>query len=1122
MDILELFNNNQIVSEFNSITSQSNYHLYSICPTNHSYLLAYKLFKERSETIVYVASNSYKATGAYETLCQVAGNMNVSFYAVDEINTTELVAVSNDLRYERIKTLKNIVENTPQIIVTHTQAVVRPLMKIDYFRNAILNFKIGEDIKIADIVSKLVFMGYKKTPTCELVGEFSVRGEVLDIYPIFADNPIRIDLFDTEIESLRYFDSQTQKSIGKLSNITIYPVSDFLYDDESIKRATALLEKQNISDRIKEDIKDLELRENPEKMHKYIEYLFDEYDTLLTYLPNKCVFYDDFNSIKEKYMTMCNDVLSLLDSDCKLLYFVDIYSIINQAKEIYLSENLKSLNGIKLDKIINFNSYSVTTYSENLKSLYEDIKLSDKKFFFAIESDNKIELIKSLLLDNGFILDQTKIEILKIHNAISFACENFYVLTERELFPKYTFKKTTFDTSKYATVTINSKDDIKPGDYVVHYEYGICLYNGLRSERLANSINDYLSLTFADGDLYVPVDRITYLEKYVGSEGSCPKLSKIKGDEWKKKKARVKQKVEDIAKKLIETQALRSNKKGFKYICDNELMLEFERDFEFDETKDQLTAINEIKSDMEDGKIIDRLVCGDVGYGKTEIALRAAFRTVLCGKQVCYLAPTTILSRQQYYNFKDRFEKYGARVMMLNRLVPLQEQTKILQGLKDKSVDVVIGTHRVLSNDVKFNDLGLLIIDEEQRFGVKHKEKIKELKSDVNVLTLTATPIPRTLQMSMMGLREFSLINTPPKDRFPIQTYVLEENPSIVKEAIYKELAREGQVFYLHNNVSTIQNVVSKIKKLVPEAKVCFAHGQMPKEEIEDIVQAFIDKTFDVLVCTTIIETGIDIPNSNTLIIDKADRLGLSQLYQIRGRIGRSDRIAYAYLMYDKGKVLTESGSKRLNAIKEFTNLGSGYKIALRDLAIRGAGDILGSEQSGFIDMIGMDLYMKMLQDAIDEAKGKEKEKPEIKYNVEVSKHVSDKYVSDEEVKILIHEKINGVRNKEDKYSLIDELNDRFGKLSYDILLYIEEVYLERLLNKFEITSIIDEDIFVKIEFPEKISNNLDGSKVLIQANKISKNFYFEYRDKKLKIKYKKPENNKKWIFVISRLLESI
>lgn len=1126
MNILELLNKEKTVNKFESLISNEKFSMYVVSPINQGYLLAYKEFKEKNRTIVYVSPNTYKATQAYEAFNQLAGSDSVSFYAVDELNTTELVAVSNDFRFERINTLKKISQGIPQIIVTHIQAVLRPLMNFEYFKKSLIKLETSKDIDIASIIKSLIMMGYKKVPTCDMVGEFSVRGEVIDIFPVFSSNPIRIDLFDTEIDSIRYYDSQTQKSIRKIDEVDIYPVSDLIYDDSNIERAIKRIEHFKLTDKINNDIKELENRESPEKINKYIDYLYESHCVFFDYLEEKTVYYEEFNSIKEKYEAMCLDIEDLNDSDIELKYFVDLYEITSQSRQIFLSEYLKSLNGISLDTILNLYGYRVNNYAMDLKTLFEDVRISSKKHFIVLETKDKAELIKNILLDNNISFGEEtfehKVNIHIIDNAISFAFDDICVLTEKELFPKYSFKKTKFDVSKYNTVTINSKDDIKPGDFVVHYEYGICKYNGLRTETLSNTTNDYLSLTFSDGDLYVPVDRITFLEKYVGSEGSVPKLSKIKGDEWKKKKEKVKAKVENIARRLIETQAKRASKLGYKYECDQELMDEFEKDFEFDETVDQLEAINAIKKDMEEGKIIDRLICGDVGYGKTEIAARAAFRTVLCDKQVAYLAPTTILTRQHYYTFKDRFEKYGVRVAMLNRLVAPQEQKRILKGLKDKTIDIVIGTHRMLSEDVRFKDLGLLIIDEEQRFGVKHKEKIKELKSDVNVLTLTATPIPRTLQMSMMGLREFSLINTPPKDRFPIQTYVLEYNNGIVKEAIYKELGRGGQVFYLHNNVSTIASVASKINKMVPEARVCFAHGQMQKEEIEDIIQAFIDKEFDVLVCTTIIETGIDIPNSNTLIIDRADKLGLSQLYQIRGRIGRSDKIAYAYLMYDKGKVLTESGAKRLNAIKEFTNLGSGYKIALRDLAIRGAGDILGSEQSGFIDMIGMDLYMKMLQDSIDEIKGLPKAKEDKKYAIEISKHVSDNYVNDEEIKILIHEKINALVTKEDKFNLIDELNDRFGKLKYDVLLYIEERYLERLLNKFEIEGVGEDDLYVKIEFPEKISNGLDGSKVLIQANRISKNFYFEYRDKKLKVKYKKQTNDKRWIFVMTRFLEGI
>ena len=570
---------------------------------------------------------------------------------------------------------------------------------------------------------------------------------------------------------------------------------------------------------------------------------------------------------------------------------------------------------------------------------------------------------------------------------------------------------------------IYNKEELNPGDYVVHQDYGIGKYLGIRTRELRNTLNDYLCVEYADAStLYIPVENIYVLEKYIGSKDKLPKLNSLNSKEWQKKKERIKEKTKDIAKKLIKVQAERESRVGFVYKSDSLEQIEFENDFMYKETPDQKKAIEEVKKDMESSHPLDRLICGDVGFGKTEVAMRAAFKAVDNGKQVAYLAPTTVLTRQHYLTFKERFEKYGVRVELLNRFVPVSLQKNIIAGLKKGYVDIVIGTHRILSNDIVFKDLGLLIIDEEQRFGVEHKEKIKSIKSMVDVLTLTATPIPRTLQMALSGLRDLSLIETAPNNRLPIQTYVLESNDSVIREAIHREMGRCGQVFYLLNRISELDHIRSKVHKLVPKAKIGLIHGRMDKDEIEDELVHFLDKEYDVLICTTIIETGIDIPNANTLIIERADTLGLSQLYQIRGRVGRSDRISYAYLMYDKSKVITQNATKRLEAIKEFTELGSGYKIAMRDLAIRGSGDILGSEQSGYIDAIGMDLYMKLLNEAIHEEKGLLKEEPHIrKYQVSISRHVEENYVGDDAIRIDIHQSISKIKSRDQINDLIKE-----------------------------------------------------------------------------------------------------
>ncbi|MFA5542354.1 MAG: transcription-repair coupling factor, partial [Bacilli bacterium] len=707
-------------------------------------------------------------------------------------------------------------------------------------------------------------------------------------------------------------------------------------------------------------------------------------------------------------------------------------------------------------------------------------------------------------------------------NALSVGfIDGFEVISDHNIYKKFKIKRAKYRSAYQNTQRINSKDDLKPGEFVVHFDYGIGQYLGIKTIELQEVKNDYIMIKFENIELYIPVENINLIEKYQGTEGTVPKLTTIGTNDWEKKKKRVREKLESIAKELIEIQAVRQEKMGYKYSADDYIQEEFENDFEYMETEDQDKAINDIKKDMESGLIVDRLVCGDVGYGKTEVAMRIALKTVLNGKQVSYLAPTTILSRQHYYSFKERFDKFGIKIELLNRFVSPKKQDEIIQKLKNQEIDIVIGTHRLLNEEIKYKNLGLLIVDEEQRFGVIHKEKIKKYKNNINVLTLTATPIPRTLQMAIMGVRQLSLIETPPQNRYPVQTYVVESNDIVVKEAIYRELGRDGQVFYLHNRISTLEKTYRKLKRLVPEAKILIAHGRMDKDQLEEAIQSFIDKEFDVLLCTTIIETGIDIPNTNTLIVDMADRLGLSQMYQIRGRVGRSDRVSYAYFMYDEDKVLTSMSTKRLNAIKEFTTLGSGYKIALRDLAIRGAGDILGQEQSGFIDSVGLEMYMKMLNEAVNKLQGiKEQETTPQKYNIEVSKHISDDYVTDDDIKIYIHKKITSIKNSEDKRILIEELVDRFGKLSNEIFIYIDKVYLESLLNQASIEEIKETPTNVKIVFSAARSQTIDGSYLFKKAYEISKDFSFEYKGKKIILYLTKTK--KEWIKKVIKLIESI
>lgn len=1138
IDVLELFEKNKTIQEVLSSLKEDSYTYFVNGVTeNHQYLLTYATYLQSGCFVVYVASNVYKANLAYDAFCKLAGYENVNLYLTDEIISSELVAVSGQFKKERINTIKSIITNTPKIIVTHVLGCLKPCVIKEEYTKYIKHIKKGETIDVNKFINELVHLGYKKMPITSVEGEFSVRGEVIDLYGACFSNPIRINLFDDEIEKIRYFDKDTQRSIEEISEIDLLPLNEVVLTSDDIDRFESSLSVFNNIDMVNRDINDIINYENIDRINKYLNILYDKSVSFLDYLDDKIIFYDDINRLNKANEQIENDLLNYkedikLPKELNVIFNLDYYSIfIDKEKRVFCSEFKSSLKDIRIDKVFDVKGFSIITYDNDLRLLLSELKdKSAKTYVLAFSTVEKENLIIELLKQNGISFNkinkvnsikENEINIIDINNAISFGFYNeFEVITEKELFPKLkkNFAKYRSDDEK---TRLESRDDLVVGDYVVHYDYGIGKYLGIETIELNNIKNDYLVIQYENMPLYVPVEKFNMLEKYRASEGATPKLTRIGNKEWEKKKNKIKEKVESIAKDLIELQVERESQKGFVYQKDSEFQALFEDDFEYVETKDQKRIIEEVKEDMEKGRVIDRLICGDVGFGKTEIAMRAAFKAVYSGKQVAYLAPTTILTRQHYYTFKERFEKFGVKVELLNRLVTEKEQTRVVKELKEGLVDIVIGTHRLLSSDVKFKDLGLLIIDEEQRFGVIHKEAIKKLKTNINVLTLSATPIPRTLQMAVMGVRQLSLIETPPLDRHPIQTYVLEYNDSIIKEAIYRELGRGGQVFYLHNRISDIEIVYRKIHRLVPEARICIGHGQMNKDELEDTVQSFIDREYDVLLCTTIIETGIDIPNSNTLIIDEADRLGLAQLYQIRGRVGRSDKIAYAYLTYKANKVLSQNEAKRLSAIKEYTTLGSGYKIAMRDLAIRGAGDILGREQSGYIDTIGLDMYMKLLDEAISERQGKKKEE-EPSYVVEISKHVSKDYVSDDAIRIEIHKQISRINSLESKNELIASFTDRFGKLSDVILTYIEEKYMEYLFKKFKIKSILENKYMVSVIIPDEALKIYSPKDIFLASTKVSKDFNFEYKNNQLIVRLNKNVDSKDWIYKFTKLLGSV
>ena len=1066
------------------------------------------LFKSK-KSILVVVDSLFEANRLYNSLSNY--NENTLLFPMDDFLTSEALAISPDLMIKRLETINTIINNENSIVITNLMGYLRFLPSKDVYLDNILKFEVGNRIDPKVLANKLYSIGYKKDTIVNKTGEYGVRGFVVDIFPIYEDNPIRIEFFDDEIESIRVFDADTQKSISSLDNISIYPFSEFL------------------------STKDV-LEEHFNKQ-KYLQ-LYSEISNISNYLSNNVVVYKDYEQLKISYCNILNEIMEYKqnkDVEFDLNYMFDLLKINEKYPVYYCSIDNKIDNGY-ITSIKDFGVKTINNFNEDSNLINDFVNNSihnDKTVVICVKKYQVKSLYKFLnmkVYETSFDdIKKGSVNIIDCNISDGYIYNDLIVLSSRELFNVKNNNKKYHTKYKYAS-TINDINKLLVGDYVVHNIHGIGRYNGIKSLTLNDITKDYLEVLYQGTDkIYIPVEKIDLLSKYSGREGVAPKINKLGGTEWQKTKNRVKSKVSDIADQLLKLYAEREKRKGFSFSKDCDMSLDFEKAFPYDLTSDQVKAISQIKEDMEKSIPMDRLLCGDVGFGKTEVAFVAAFKAILDSKQVLLLCPTTILSNQHYENAIERFKDFPVNVALLNRFSTPKETSRIISGLKDGTIDFVIGTHRLLSDDICLKDLGLLIIDEEQRFGVAHKEKIKQYKTNVDVLTLTATPIPRTLQMSLVGIRSLSLITTPPVNRFPIQTYVVEENKQILKDAIYKELSRNGQVFILYNRVQSIDEYALRIKELVPDAKIGVAHGQMSKNQLEGTLFDFIKHEYDILICTTIIETGIDIPNVNTLIIIDADRFGLSQLYQIRGRVGRSDKFAYAYLMYQPFKSLTETAVKRLNVIKEFTELGSGFSIATRDLSIRGAGDILGSEQAGFIDSVGIDLYLKMLNDEINnknEIEILDEEKEDIdsdsKPLLNVATHISDEYVYEDDLKIEIHKKINSIDSLEKLNQVKLELEDRFGKLDENVIIYMYEEWFEKLAKNVHLKNVHQNKNSIELVFSNDIVSQLDTEELFMDAFQITPMFRFISRGSNMVIVLDIIKLDKHPVYYLVELLNKI
>lgn len=1017
-------------------------------------------------------------------------------------------ALSKDVEYRRADILDKIINSKTIAITASVNSLLTRVMPKDRFKDSVIELKYGNIYDLNELRSNLVKLKYERVDAIEGVGQFSVRGGIVDIFSPSESNPVRVEFFDDEVDSIRTIDLKTQRSVKNLKSVRIIPCSDLMFQRDEIKRILSEIDKdyQFRMDRIK----DLHGDKAAEKKLKalYSNYKdkltggigIENADLLVPFIKDGFVsvidyFGDDLILILDEPERIFEELKNLGESfELKYTELFEKGEIFAKQSGVYIGQQdlrsdisdrgFISVNGkekiFQTDDSVSLMFKEATSYYGKMEDLSKDLnRLKYKGYKVAIVLSgnegclklhnilNDYECSTVLAKDTSFEASSGQVVIMpgQLKKGFEYYDNKLLVLTENEVFGS--IRKKAHKTKKQKGSKIEIFTDLKVGDYVVHEHHGIGQYVGIEKIQVMNIQKDYLCIKYKGEDkLYVPVDQMSLIQKYIGADSEKPKLNKMGGIEWVKAKERSKAAIENMAGELVKLYAQRKVVKGYAFSSDTEWQREFEYKFPFQETDDQLRCIKEIKKDMERPAIMDRLLCGDVGFGKTEVAMRAAFKAVMDSKQVAILVPTTILAQQHYANIIDRFRGYPIRIEMLSRFRTPYQQAKIINDLNKGLIDIVVGTHKLLSKELKYKDLGLLIIDEEQRFGVKHKELIKQLKTNIDVLTLSATPIPRTLHMSMVGVRDMSIISEPPGDRLPVQTYVIEYNDGIVRDAIEKEMSRGGQVYYVHNRVIDIDSAASKLQKLVPDARIAVAHGQMNERHLENIMLEFVNKEYDILMCTTIIETGMDIPNANTLIIDNADHLGLSQLYQLRGRIGRSNKISFAYLTYEKDKMLSEVADKRLKAIKEFTEFGSGFKIAMRDLEIRGCGNILGAEQHGHMLAIGYDLYVKFLDRAVKELQGSITEDDDIETSVDLSVdgYIPSSYIENEEQKIEIYKKIAATSSKDDIYDITEEIIDRFGNPPKQVDNLLKISYIKSLCKKLKVKSITQAGIMVNIE----------------------------------------------------------
>ncbi len=1083
------------------------------------------LYKKSSRPLLIVTHNVSQAQKLLEDLLEFVSEEELLLYPFNELMFVEAAASSESYVGARVRALSLLARTFRGIIIAPAIGLRRLLPPKDVYAGAHRTVKIADSLQLEPLIEHLIEVGYERVERVETSGQLAIRGGIIDVFPASTIHPVRIELFDDEVDSIRLFDVENQRSLEKLKEVSLPPAKEMFASKDRFIAAAVTVEKllkKHVSTSKDEKLASISIEkigwevEQLRSYHlfgqafKYVTAIYPEKTTIVDYLStDTIVVIDDPFRIQDSIEHIEKEEAEWQTTMLESGELIPGLSFAKRYQELWdlapfpflnVSLFLRKVPRTQPQNIVNVICKGMQNFHGQMHVLQSEVDRWTKlgmRILFTTAGGERAHRLQRILEDYKITTElSTGGHELKVGRPLivegnllsgfEYPALKLIVITETEVFTQKQRKVRRLQKESNAE-RIKSYLELRVGDHVVHANHGIGKFLGIETLEIDGLHKDYLHVKYAGNDkLFVPIEQIDLVQKYIGSEEREPKVYSLGGGEWAKVKNRVKSSVQDIADDLIKLYAERQSTPGYAFSHDSVYQREFEALFPYDETVDQLRSIEEIKKDMEQSRPMDRLLCGDVGYGKTEVAVRAAFKAAMDGKQVALLCPTTILAQQHYETFRERFSGYPISIRVLSRFRSRKEQTETIKGVKAGTIDIVIGTHRLLSKDLQFKDIGLLIVDEEQRFGVSHKEKLKKLKMNVDVLTLTATPIPRTLHMSMLGVRDLSVIETPPENRFPVQTFVLEWSPALVKEVIERELARGGQVYFLYNQVKNIRQMADQISMLVPEARVAVGHGQLEENELERVMLDFLDAEYDVLVSTTIIETGVDIPNVNTLIIYDADKMGLSQLYQLRGRVGRSNRIAYAYFTYQRDKVLSEVAEKRLQAIKEFTELGSGFKIAMRDLAIRGAGNLLGAEQHGFIASVGFDLYSQMLKEAIEDRRG-EKKVEEVVTNpvieLPIDAYLPDAYITDSMQKIEMYKKFASVRTLEQELILEEEIEDRFGELPGAVWNLLAVTKLKAYAIMYRVESVIQKghEIVIKL-FPDQ-NHAINGQKLFALAN---------------------------------------